>query len=252
MWFQTMDAADGWLKMVVSPAAMLKLCQLSNALLPAVTVSCEPLVCSGGRAAGTVRPVGLASAFKPAEAQNTGDQRTSAAARRRICDGSLCPSQSLTNGDNFDFHDSLKLRADAEINVQHSAGVCAEADQRKRHVSRASRWLPMLAVRLQPTPQKYSCGCCRPGTCSQQINLAVIHEDRAAQPERHVAVHSHADVDRAACAARSTRASRRRRRPRRRCSRARRPVPPMAYCSLLNSGPFAHWPSACSSTVQSL
>ena len=51
MRFQTMDCADGWLKMVVSPAAMLKLCQLRNAFCDAVMVSCEP-VCDGRRRAG--------------------------------------------------------------------------------------------------------------------------------------------------------------------------------------------------------
>src|SRR5579864_1881662 len=61
--FHTMDAAEGCLKIVVSPAAMLKVFQLRKAFCEAVMVSCEPLWLTLADPDETVRPVGLASAF---------------------------------------------------------------------------------------------------------------------------------------------------------------------------------------------
>src|SRR5208282_4819688 len=51
--------------MVVSPAAMLKLCQLSTAVCEVVTVSREPLVCVVAAPEATAIPVGLARACQP-------------------------------------------------------------------------------------------------------------------------------------------------------------------------------------------
>src|SRR5882757_7534894 len=61
MLFHTTEAADGWLKIVFSPVAMLKLCQFSTALLPALMVSVEPLSCIEAAPLWTVMPVGFAS-----------------------------------------------------------------------------------------------------------------------------------------------------------------------------------------------
>src|SRR5208337_1366468 len=62
MLLTTMEQADGWLKMVVSPAAMLKLCQFRNALCDVVMVSREPLALKLAEPLCTVMPVGLAGA----------------------------------------------------------------------------------------------------------------------------------------------------------------------------------------------
>src|ERR1035437_5951751 len=79
MRFHAMDDAEGWLKMVVCPAAMLKLCQLSMALLPAVTVNCEPLTVKLAEPLCTVRPVGFASASRMSRKNTTpGIRRPSA------------------------------------------------------------------------------------------------------------------------------------------------------------------------------
>src|SRR5471030_169401 len=64
MLFTTSECDDGWLKTVVSPAPILKLCQLSTARFPVVMVSCEPLACVVAAPEATVMPVGLAMAFR--------------------------------------------------------------------------------------------------------------------------------------------------------------------------------------------
>src|SRR5882757_2035395 len=63
MRFHTMDVEEGWTKVVVSPAAMLKVFQLSMAFCEAVRVSCEPLCVVVTVPRPTVMPVGLASTF---------------------------------------------------------------------------------------------------------------------------------------------------------------------------------------------
>src|ERR1039458_730339 len=60
--FITTEEMDGWLKTVVSPAAMLKLCQLSIATGEVVMVSREPFCDVVAVPEATVMPVGLASA----------------------------------------------------------------------------------------------------------------------------------------------------------------------------------------------
>ena len=62
MLFQTTEEEEGSTKVVVSPAAMLKLCQLIKALPEVVIVSCEPEVLKAADPCATVPPVGLASA----------------------------------------------------------------------------------------------------------------------------------------------------------------------------------------------
>ena len=58
----TTELADGWLKTVVSPAAMLKVAQLSWAICDVVMVMVEPLCEADAVPDSTVMPVGLASA----------------------------------------------------------------------------------------------------------------------------------------------------------------------------------------------
>src|SRR5579885_522342 len=60
--FQTTDEADGWTNAVVSPAPILKLCQLMTVLLAAPTVSIEPDALKVAAPCATLPPVGLAPA----------------------------------------------------------------------------------------------------------------------------------------------------------------------------------------------
>ncbi len=50
IWFQTTEEDEGWTKVVVWPAPMLKLCQLMKALSEVWMVNCEPWGGEGGRA----------------------------------------------------------------------------------------------------------------------------------------------------------------------------------------------------------
>ena len=63
MLFQTMDEADGWMKVVVWPAPMLNDCQLRKALCDAVTVSWLPFATALAEPLWTVRPFGFAKAL---------------------------------------------------------------------------------------------------------------------------------------------------------------------------------------------
>src|ERR1700690_660496 len=58
------EFAEGWMKVVVAPAWMLKLLQLRNAAWLTVKLSCAPLVWAVAVPSLTVIPVGLASSFK--------------------------------------------------------------------------------------------------------------------------------------------------------------------------------------------
>ena len=78
----TTELTEGWLKMVVSPAAMLKLCQFKNALCEVVMVSRGPLVVAVALPPATVMPVGLARVFAakahskvPASARRNSESR---------------------------------------------------------------------------------------------------------------------------------------------------------------------------------
>ncbi len=76
MWFHTMEVDEGWLKMVVSPAAMLKGCQLRTAFCEVVVmVSCEPLVVAVAEPLCTVMPVRIGPARSGhTQHQNRGNQ----------------------------------------------------------------------------------------------------------------------------------------------------------------------------------
>ena len=58
-----MELADGCKNEVVSPAAMLKLCQFKTASWLTVTLSCAPSCCAVAWPALTVRPAGLAKTW---------------------------------------------------------------------------------------------------------------------------------------------------------------------------------------------
>jgi hypothetical protein len=62
IWFQTTDEAEGWMNVVVSPAPMLKLCQLMKALCEAVMLSCDPFCDALTAPLPTVMPCGFPSA----------------------------------------------------------------------------------------------------------------------------------------------------------------------------------------------
>src|ERR1017187_3775675 len=59
IWFQTTDEAEGWMNVVVSPAPMLKLCQLMKALCEAVMLSCDPFCDALTVPLPTVMPCGF-------------------------------------------------------------------------------------------------------------------------------------------------------------------------------------------------
>ena len=63
MEFQTMDVLDGCTNAVVSPEAMLKLCQLRKAFCEAVTFSCEPFCVAVAEPDATLMPVGFDKPF---------------------------------------------------------------------------------------------------------------------------------------------------------------------------------------------
>ena len=70
IWFHTTEAAEGCWKVVVSPALILKDCQLRKAFCEAVTFNCEPLVTAVALPLVTVMPCGLANAVRVNPAAN--------------------------------------------------------------------------------------------------------------------------------------------------------------------------------------
>ena len=71
MWFQTMELADGSLKIVVSPAAMLKLCQLRKAFCESGDGQLRAAAVAVAEPEGTVMPVGLANALPATSSMKT-------------------------------------------------------------------------------------------------------------------------------------------------------------------------------------
>src|ERR1017187_436998 len=85
MLLTTTDEMDGWLKTVVSPAPMLKLCQFSPASGDVVMARREPLTVAAAEPLCTVMPVGLASDCQPRPSSQTPiNPRQSKKSKRRI------------------------------------------------------------------------------------------------------------------------------------------------------------------------
>src|SRR5581483_10025102 len=119
MLLTTIDDADGWLKTVISPAAILKLCQSRNALCEVVTVNCEPLVDVVAEPCRTVMPAGLAVSLRATRPIATASHfRQSGKARIKISATDFTSSVVVRWLRSCEKFMTLELCADAEINVR--------------------------------------------------------------------------------------------------------------------------------------
>jgi hypothetical protein len=95
------ESDDGWRKVVVWPAAMLKLCQFKTAAALVVMLSCEPLVWSEAEPCETVKPVGFA------------DEKLFPAKNNATANGKILDLKFIMR---------LELVSDAEISLNASGG----------------------------------------------------------------------------------------------------------------------------------